>query len=124
MKIAVNIVGGLLGFIFIALSLLVLLGLAPTPKDLPPMVSQFMGVFAPSGWLIVVKVCELIGGILVAIPKTRNFGLLVLGPIVINILCFHILVEKSGLMGPPLVVALFAAFLLWAERKSFLGLLH
>jgi len=124
MKIAANIAGGLLGFIFVAISLMVLLGLAPAPKDLPPMVSQFMGVFVPSGWLIVVKVCELVGGILVAIPKTRNFGLLVLGPIVINILCFHILVEKSGLVGPPLLVAVLAAFLLWAERKSFLGLLH
>ncbi len=124
MKIATNIVGGLLGFIFVAISLMILLGLAPTPKDLPPLVAQFMGVFAPTGWLIVVKVCELIGGILVAIPKTRNFGLLILGPIVINILCFHILVEKSGLVGPPLLVAVLAAFLLWAERKSFLGLLH
>jgi hypothetical protein len=124
MKIATNIAGGLLGFIFVAISLMVLLGLAPTPKDLPPMVSQFMGVFAPSGWLTFVKVCELIGGILVAIPMTRNFGLLVLGPIVINILCFHLLVEKSGLFGPPLLVAVLAAFLLWAERRSFLALLH
>jgi putative oxidoreductase len=124
MKIVTNIVGGLLGFIFVAISLMVLLGLAPSPKNPPPMVSQFMGVFVPSGWLTVVKVCELVGGILVAIPKTRNFGLLVLGPIVINILCFHILVEKGGLMGPPLIVAVLAAFLLWAERRSFLGLLH
>ena len=124
MKIATNIVGGLLGFIFVAISLMILLGLAPKPENPPPLVAQFMGVFVASGWLIVVKVCELIGGILVAIPKTRNFGLLILGPIVINILCFHILVEKGGLLGAPLLVAGLAAFLLWAERKSFLGLLH
>ena len=124
MKIATNIVGGLLGFIFIAISLMILLGLGPKPENPPPLVAQFMGVFAPTGWLTFVKVCELIGGLLVAIPKTRNFGLLVLGPIVINILCFHLLVAKSGLMGPPLLVAVLAAFLLWAERRSFLGLLH
>jgi putative oxidoreductase len=125
MKIAANIAGGLLGFIFVALSLMVLLGLAPAPTippGSPP--ALFMGAFVPTGWMMVVKLCELSGGIMVAIPKTRNFGLLFLGPIVINILCFHILVEKSGLLGPPLVVALLAAFLLWAERKSFLGLLH
>lgn len=124
MKIATNIVGGLLGFIFIAISLMILLGLGPKPENPPPMVAQFMGVFAPTGWLTFVKLCELIGGLLVAIPKTRNFGLLVLGPIVVNILCFHLLVEKSGLIGPPLLVAVLAAFLLWAERRSFLGLLH
>jgi hypothetical protein len=125
MKIAANIAGGLLGFIFVALSLMVLLGLAPAPKipeGTPP--AQFMAAFVPTGWMMVVKICELTGGILVAIPKTRNFGLLFLGPIVINILCFHVLVEKSGLVGPPLLVAVLAAFLLFAERKAFAGLMR
>jgi putative oxidoreductase len=124
MKIAANIVGGLLGFIFVAISLMVLLKLAP----IPPMpegspAASFMAAFGPTGWFTVVKICELIGGILVAVPKTRNFGLLVLGPIIVNILCFHILVMNGqGLMGPPLVVALLAAFLLWAGRGAFAGL--
>jgi hypothetical protein len=124
MKIAANIVGGLLGFIFVAFSLMVLLKLAPMPP-LPAgsPAASFMAAFGPTGWFTVVKVCELIGGILVAIPKTRNFGLLFLGPIIVNILAFHILIMKGdGLMGPPLVVALLAAFLLWAGRGAFAGL--
>jgi hypothetical protein len=124
MKIAANIVGGLLGFIFVAFSLMVLLKLAPMPS-MPEGTPQasFMAAFVPTGWLTVVKICELIGGILVAIPKTRNFGLLFLGPVIVNILCFHILVMKGqGLLGPPLVVALLAAFLLWAGRGAFAGL--
>jgi hypothetical protein len=124
MKIAANIAGGLLGFIFVALSLMVLLKLAPMPP--PPEGSpaaSFMAAFGPTGWFTVVKICELVGGILVAIPKTRNFGLLVLGPIIVNILCFHILVMNGqGLMGPPLVVAVLGAFLLWAGRGAFAGL--
>jgi len=125
MKIATNIAGGLLGLAFIAFSLMVLLHLV-TPPPMPPdsMVAIFMSVFAPSGWLIMVKSCELIGGILVAIPKTRNFGLLILGPIIINILTFHILVEKGADIGVPVFLGCLAAFLLWAERKAFLGLLH
>ena len=127
MKIAANIVGGLLGFIFVAISLMILLGLGPKPPQPPPGSDQamFMGAFFHSGWITLVKVCELIGGILVAIPKTRNFGLLILGPIVINILAFHILIMKGeGLFGPPLIVAVFALFLLFCERKAFLGLLR
>ena len=42
-----------------------------------------------TGYMTFVKVCELIGGILVMIPRTRNFGLLVLGPIIVNILAFR-----------------------------------
>jgi hypothetical protein len=61
----------------------------------------------------------------VLIPKTRNFGLLVLGPIIINILAFHVLVEHGQDLVPvPLVLAVLAFFLLCYERKSFAALLH
>ena len=124
MKIAANIAGGFLGFIFVAISLMVLLKLAPMPK-LPEgsPEAQFMAAFVPTGYLTFVKLCELVGGCMVAIPRTRNFGLLVLGPIVINILAYHIFIMKGeGLMGPPLVVALLSAFLLWVGRRAFAGL--
>jgi putative oxidoreductase len=125
MKIAAHIAATLLGLGFIMFSLMVLLNMAPTPPNLPPMVQQFMGVFGPSGWLKFVKTFELIGGILVLIPKTRNFGLLVLGPIIINIAAFHILVEGGKDFVPvPLVLGLLALFLLFVERKAFLGLLR
>ena len=126
MKIASNIAGGLLGFIFVAISLMVLLGLAPMPK-LPEgsPAALFMGAFVPTGYLTFVKICELVGGCLVAVPRTRNFGLLFLGPIVLNILAYHILIMKGeGLFGPPLVVAVLALFLLWSGRKAFAGLLN
>ena len=126
MKIASNIAGGLLGFIFVAISLMVLLKLAPKP----PMpegspAALFMGAFVPTGYLTFVKVFELIGGCLVAIPRTRNFGLLVLGPIILNILAFHVFIMKgTGLFGPPIIVAVLALFLLWAGRKYFAGLVN
>jgi hypothetical protein len=126
MKIAANIAGAILGFVFVAISLMVLLGLAPKPQ-LPPgsPAADFMAAFVPTGWLMFVKICELVGGVLVAIPKTRNYGLLVLGPIVLNILAFHLLIMKGGgLVGPPLLVAVLAAFLLWAGRSSFAKLLN
>jgi len=126
MKIASNIAGGLLGFIFVAISLMVLLKLAPMPP-MPEGTPQalFMGAFVPTGYLTFVKIFELIGGCLVAIPRTRNFGLLVLGPIILNILAFHILIMKGeGLFGPPIVVALLALFLLWSGRKAFAGLMN
>jgi putative oxidoreductase len=126
MKIATNIAAGLLGFVFVAISLMVLLGFAPKPDVVEGSPNDFFfKAFVPTGWMTMVKIFELTGGILVAIPKTRNFGLLVLGPIVLNILAYHIFIAGGvGLFGPPLVVALLALFLLWAERKAFLALLH
>lgn len=73
-----------------------------------------------------VKVLELIGGILVAIPRTRNFGLLVLGPIIVNVLAFHAFITKGeGLFNPLLLLLVaLALYLLWVGRKKFAGLLN
>jgi len=123
MKIAATIAGVLLGLVFVVLPSLILLGVIhqpPPPEGSPA--ALFFGAFAPTGWLKLVQACEIIGGLLVAIPKTRNFGLLFLGPIIINILAFHILVAQGGLFGPPLFVAVLAAFLLFAERAKFAAL--
>ncbi|HEX8371412.1 MAG TPA: hypothetical protein VF585_01425 [Chthoniobacterales bacterium] len=121
MKIATHIAGGLLGLAFIAFALMFFLKMmpnqAPPPAGSP--VALFMGALVPTGYLAFVKAIELIGGILVAIPKTRNFGLLFLGPVIVNILAFHVfLTDRSGLFDPALVVIVApTAFLLWAERK-------
>ena len=126
MKLASNIAGGLLGLIFIAFSLMVLLNLVhmpPPPEGTPE--AMFMGAFVPTGYLTFVKIFELIGGCLVAVPRTRNLGLLVLGPIILNILAFHTFIMKGeGLVGPPLLIAFLGAFLLWSGRKAFAGLLN
>ena len=127
MKHLPTVAGALLGLLFVMSAVVVLFGLAPTPA-LPegtPM-AMFMGAFGPTGYMTFVKVLELIGGILVAIPRTRNFGLLVLGPILVNVLAFHAFIMKGeGLLNPLLllIVAL-ALYLLWVGRKAFAGLLN
>ena len=99
MKIATNVAAGLLGLLFLAGGLTYFLGM------MPPM--------------------ELLGGVLVAIPRTRNLGLLVLGPIIINILAYAVFIMKGeGLFSAPiLLISFIAAFLLWSGRKAFAGLM-
>ena len=95
----------------------------PSPADAPH--KLFMAALYPTGYLTFVKVLEILGGLLVAVPKTRNFGLLLLGPIVVNILAFHVFLTKgAGLMDPPvLAISLLSAFVLFSERRSFAKLL-
>ncbi len=126
MKYLPTIAGALLGLLFAASGAVVLLKLAPMPP-LPEgsPAAHFMAAFVPTGYLTFVKVLEILGGLLVAVPKTRNPGLLVLGPIVLNILAYHAFVMKGeGLLSPPLllIVAL-PLYLLWVERKRFAGLI-
>ena len=127
MKYAPTIAGILLGLLFVMSSVVVLFHLVkmpPPPNGTPA--AMFMGALGPTGYMTFVKVLELIGGILVAVPRTRNFGLLILGPIIVNILAFHLFIMKgAGLMDPMIlgIVAL-ALYLLWAGRKGFAGLLN
>lgn len=123
-----TIIGALLGLLFVTFSTLFFLNLLPSPPP-PPEGSWpalFMGAFFPSGYLTFVKALEFTGGVLVAIPKTRNLGLLVLGPIIINILAFHALIMKGeGLVNPIIGFIVAAAlYLLWVERKAFAGLVR
>lgn len=106
-------------------SVVVLFGMAPTPeipKDTP--VWHFMQACGPTGFMTYVKVFELIGGLLVILPKTRNIGLLILGPIVLNILAFHQFVAGDGIFQPMLIgISVLSLFLLWSERKAWSALI-
>jgi putative oxidoreductase len=123
MKHLPNIAGALLGLLFVLFAAIFFLKLIPMPPP-PPAGSppaMFMGAFAPTGYLTFVKTLEILGGILVAIPRTRNYGLLILGPIIVNILAFHIFITRGeGIFAPPVIaVTVLGAYLLWAGRKAF-----
>jgi hypothetical protein len=122
-----TVAGVLLGLLFVMSGMVVLLKLAPMPKlpdGSPP--ALFMAALGPTGYLTFVKVCEVLGGVLVAIPRTRNLGLLVLGPIILNILAYQIfLAGGKDLLNPMLlVIVALAVYLLWCGRTGFVGLLN
>ncbi|MEQ1851386.1 MAG: hypothetical protein ABMA01_07315 [Chthoniobacteraceae bacterium] len=123
MKHAPTIAGALLGLLFVVFGSNFFLNFIPMPPG-PPEGSPpalFMAALFPTGYLAFVKVLEITGGVLVAIPKTRNIGLLILGPIIVNILCFHIFLTKGATLVDPvnIGIAALALFLLWSERKAF-----
>jgi hypothetical protein len=120
------VAGALLGLLFVAVGLLVLLELGPPPEPPPAGTpsAHFWAAFGPTGYLRFVKLCEVVGGLLVAFPRTRCLGLLVLGPILVNIVCFHVFVAGSGATDPMVLAPCALAFYLLAvERHAFLGLL-
>ncbi|OYW71688.1 MAG: hypothetical protein B7Z37_27070 [Verrucomicrobia bacterium 12-59-8] len=125
MKYATLAASIILGLLFTMSSVVFLFNLVPMPeipKDTPPY--HFMAAFGPTGYMTFVKVFELLGGLFLLLPKTRNLGLLCIGPVLVNILAYHGFVMKGeGLLDPMLIViCLLALFLLWAERKAWAGL--
>lgn len=120
------IAGILLGLLFIMAAITFffdLVKMPPPPEGSPA--AMFFGAFGPTGYLKFVKMFELVGGIVVMIPRLRNFGLLLLGPVIVNIVAFNIFVgNPKDLLSPMMLFLLaLALYLLWDGRKKFAGLL-
>ena len=121
----------ILGLLFLMASTMFFLNLGPKP-DFPEgsPISHFMAAFGPTGYMHFIKVFELTGGLLVLIPRLRNIGLLLLGPVIVNIVAFHVLIgdpnELLNLkqMWMLYVILLCALYLLWSARRKFAGLLN
>ena len=128
MKRSAAVAGGLLGLLFVVFGANYFLNFIPMPPPPPEgtPVAMFMGAFFGTGYLGLVKTLEVVGGLLVAFPRTRSLGLLVLVPILVNILAFHIFITGGvGLQSPPLIgICLLALYLLWVGRRQFGGLLN
>jgi uncharacterized membrane protein YphA (DoxX/SURF4 family) len=121
MKYAILVARFLLAAIFIVFSLNFWLNFMPMPA-IPPdsLVGKFMAVMYPTGYLAAVKVLELLGGLLVASGRLMAAGLLILGPIILNILFFDVFIAKAvDPVGP--LVAVLALFLLWSKRERFVA---
>ncbi|PAW81324.1 MAG: hypothetical protein B9S31_02695 [Spartobacteria bacterium Tous-C9RFEB] len=122
MKYITHITAFLLGLIFIVFGLNFFLKFLPVPT--PPAGSpaaMFMGGMYASGFLAFVKVLEVLGGLFVAIPQTRHFGLLILGPIIVNIAAFNYFFfgPKALLQAPVVAVCSLALILLIASYRPF-----
>lgn len=122
-----TIAGTLLGLCFLAASIPVLFNLVPFPKlpDGTP-AAHFMAAFVPTGYVKFVKMFEFVGGLFALVPRLRNVALLLLGPVIVNIIAFHTLVEDpKHLLNPLLdIIVICALYLLWDARKKFAGLLN
>jgi len=57
---------------------------------------SFMGAMFTSYLFVVVAIAEILGGILLVIPKTRFLGWLLLLPVIFNIVVFHVAHDFIG----------------------------
>lgn len=82
----------------------------PMPKEMPEKMVKAGQAFMQIGWLMpLVGAMEILGGLLLIIPRTRALGALVLVPLLTGILLANISMAPSGL---PIVFALIA-IVLW-----------
>jgi putative oxidoreductase len=125
MKIVTIIVRTLLGLCFVVFGLngflhFIPMG-APPPPDSPA--GQFFAAVSTTGYMQVVFLCQIIGGLLLLINFLPVLGLAILCPVIFNIVLFHATMAPSGMLMA-IVVALLALFLIWAYWDHYRHLLR
>ena len=126
MKYLNRITAALLGLVFVVFGTNFFLKFIPIPQQPEGSpAAMFMGGMFVSGMLVFVKVLEILGGVLLAIPATRNLGLLVLGPIIVNIFAFHFFFfGPASLLDPMMIgIAVLTAWQTLAAGRSLLSFL-
>ncbi len=122
MKIAYTITRLLFGLIYALAAIVALFNLAPQP-ELEGDVLRFMeGMMAAVYLFPLIKLVELITGIAFLCGRFVPLATVVIFPVSLNILLFHLFVEPDGLL---LAIILFAAnlFLAWCCRQHYTELL-
>jgi putative oxidoreductase len=121
MKIATIIVRVLLGLVFTIFGLNGFLNFIPAPPPPPGLAGQFIAVFLESHWSLFVSGFQVIGGVLLLSGFYIPLALAILGPVLVNILLYHLLINQMG-GSIAVVVALLWVFLFWRYRKYFASL--
>jgi putative oxidoreductase len=123
MKIAVAVCRTILGLGFVVFGLNIMHPFLPQPP--PPegsLAAHFIGVMGPTHWMSVVGFIQFLGGVLVLLGGTAPMGLVLLAPVLVNILLFHICLMNGNGIVPGVVFSVFEAFLIFSYRGYFLSL--
>ena len=121
MKILVLIARLLLGLILVVFGLngfLNFLNMGPMPTGLA---GQFILALFQSHYFWVVAALEIAGGVLLLVNRFVPLALVLLGPVIVNILLYHVVLNPSGALFAIVLAALwFVVF--YAKRQNFSGI--
>ena len=120
MKIASTIARYLLGVIFLTFGLNGFLHFIPMP---PPtgVAAQFMGALFVSRYYVAIFFFQVVPAVLLLVNRYVALAVVILASIIVNILCFHILMAPAGL-PLALVVTVLWFLVAWTVRPALRGI--
>ena len=118
MRIAMIVVRTLMGLLFLFASVSYFFNLVPKP-DLSGTVKTFNEGLESVGYFMpLLKTVELLCGLAFVVGRFVPLATILIGPIIVNIFCFHAFVDRTGL---PVAIFLVLAngFVAYYHRKSY-----
>ena len=121
MKIVTLIARILLGLIFVVFGLngfLNFLSMGPMPTGLA---GQLVGALVLSHYFWVVAALQIAGGALLLVNRFVPLALVLLGPVIVNIICYHVFLNPSGAVVAAVVTVLWL-IVFYGNRQHFSGI--
>ena len=121
MKTVILIARLLLGLIFVVFGLngfLNFLSMGPMPTGLA---GQFIGALFQSHYFFVVAGLQIVGGLLLLVNRFVPLALVLLGPVIVNILLYHLFLNPAGI-ALALLVTILWFIVFYGHRQYFSGI--
>ena len=114
----------LMGLGFTVFGLNGFLNFIPPPKTpMPEGAAAFAGAMMKTGYLFqMVMGTQLLVGVLLLLNRFVPLALVLIMPVLVNIIAFHIFLAPSGI-GPGAVLMALELYLAWAYRRAYLPML-
>ncbi|KJD31348.1 DoxX family protein [Tamlana nanhaiensis] len=117
-RIILNVLSALFGVMMINGGLNKFLNYMPTPENMSKALVKDFKALVEISWLLpLIGVAEIIGGLLIIIPKTRALGALILFPVMVGILLTNTIVEPNGFIMTLVLWIIFIWILLDNKKK-------
>ena len=120
MKIAAAISRYILGILFTVFGLNGFLHFIPS-GTMPPLAMQYVTVLATSHYTVAIFAVQVACGILFLVNRYIPLALTLIGPVIANILIFHVLMQPAGI-GGGLIVTICWFILFLKHRQAFSGI--
>lgn len=114
-----RIISVLLGIMLIIFGINKFLNFMPAPENMPESASNFMKAMIDTGYLFkFIGLVEIVSGILLLINKWVPFALLIIAPVTLNIIMFHLMLDVADIL-PGAIIFILLVYLFRANWSKF-----
>jgi len=109
----------LMGLAFFVFGLNGFLHFIPQPATLPNQVADYMGALVRTGYMLpLIMGTQLVVGVLLLVNRFVPLALVLIAPVIVNIIAFHVFLNLSGIV-PGAIVTVLEVYLIRSYWSAF-----
>jgi uncharacterized membrane protein YphA (DoxX/SURF4 family) len=109
----------LMGLVFLVTGLNGFLRFLPEPATMPEGAAAFAGALMQTRYMFpLIMATQLVVGVLLLVNRFVPLALVLIAPVIVNIIGFHVFLAPAGI-GPGILVLVLEIYLVWEYRSAY-----